>query len=230
MSASKQKHLDLSSFLALLESTQGRDKFSKLLQYASKLTAWYLLSYQPEQKDLAGRLGKLEKGTANARKLFRLLRPIAFAKKVMDLASKGGQMTVSEALQLGTAAGYGNYFFADHFLWLIRLGVIKGDENYYAKWSSYGWLIALCFALTSDLLDLLKYLNKSQAVSYNTPPQELAQLKQQRQKLTLNFTKNVSDLCVSLSSTKLTTFPDWWLGICGISASLVGFYELWPQK
>lgn len=228
--SAKARHLDLTSFLGLLESTQGRDKFSKLLQYVSKLTAWYLLSYQPEQKDLAGRLGKLEKGTANARKLFRLFRPISFAKKVLDLASKGPQMTVTEALQLGQAAGYGNYFFADHFIWLIRLGVIKGDENYYSKWSSYGWLIALVFALTSDLLDLLKYLNKAQTITSATTQQEIVQLKQQRQKLTLNFTKNVGDLCVSLSSTKLTTFPDWWLGLCGIAASLVGFYELWPQK
>lgn len=228
--ATKQRHLDLASFLTFLESTQGRDKFSKLLQYTSKFAAWYLLSYQPEEKDLAGRFGKLEKGTASARKLFRLLRPVAFAKKVLDLASKGSQMTVTEGLQLGTAAGYGNYFFADHFVWLIRLGVIKGDEQYYAKWSAYGWLIALLFAITADILDVFRYMAKSQQVTQNSSAQELTQLKQHRQKLILNFTKNIGDFCVSLSSTKLKTFPDWWLSICGIAASLVGFYELWPQK
>jgi hypothetical protein len=107
---------------------------------------------------------------------------------------------------------------------------LKGDEQFWVKWSFWGWLMALVCALSSDVLDLGRYLQKSQAIQASTPQQELVALSQQRKKLALNFAKNISDLCIALTGTKLYTFGDGWLGVCGVVASLVGFYELWPQK
>jgi peroxin-11B len=227
--AAKSRHLDLPSLLHLLDTTNGRDKFAKLMQYGSRLVAWYLVNYVPTQKETAGQLTKLEKGTANARKLFRLLRPLAFGMKALETLSKP-KITVTDLLSSSSAVGFANYFFADHFVWFIRIGFLKGDEQFWVKWSFWGWLMALVFALSNDVLELIRHIQKTQAIQASTPQTEVVAVEAQRKKLALNFTKNIADLIIALTGTKLATFGDATLGVCGVVAASVGTYEAWPLK
>jgi len=108
----KQKHLDLASFLQLLETTNGRDKASKLLQYGSKLWAAYLVSVG-SRKELIAQFQKLDRATASARKLFRLAKWIPFLLKARDALLRG-QLSIGEILNLGQALGMAVYFFFDN--------------------------------------------------------------------------------------------------------------------
>lgn len=74
--------LDLSSFLKLLDSNNGRDKLSKFIQYSARFIKWELSRFHPERKELMTRFASLEKGTANARKLVRLFRSLSYLQKI----------------------------------------------------------------------------------------------------------------------------------------------------
>jgi hypothetical protein len=74
--------LDLSSFLKLLDSNNGRDKLSKFIQYSARFIKWELERFHPERKELMTRFVSLEKGTANARKLVRLFRSLSYLQKI----------------------------------------------------------------------------------------------------------------------------------------------------
>jgi hypothetical protein len=49
-------------------------------------------------------------------------------------------------------------------------------------------------------------------------------------KFTLNYAKNLSDLTIAAKGVQLIDPSEGILGVCGIVAALVGFYELWPAQ
>lgn len=227
----KTKVLNVDSFLKTLESTNGRDKLGKLIQYVARLSAWYLAKYNPSDKEAIAKATSVQKGVASARKLTRLFKWWPLLIKLVDAFSrKGLNQSVGELLRHGSALGFANYFFWDGATWAIGVGLIKGDTAKYGKWSMYGWFAALAFAIIADTLDLIKIVHpcekKDTASGASAKACDTAVCK----KYALNYAKNISDLCIAAKGTQLAEFSEGWLGVCGIVAALVGFYELWPAQ
>jgi len=237
--ASKPKQIDLAAFLSILDSTNGRDKVSKIIQYGAKVLAAHLVN-NPANKPFADQLSKLDKATGSARKLWRLGKHVPFLLKAKDVVVKGS-FGPNEFLSLGQNLGMMNYFLFDNIgtcihtyrlpglifymclVWLARVGFLVGlDDQKFAKYSFLGWFAGLVCAIVTDLLALAKYLtaqNQSQSPEWH---------QQQRIKFALNFIKNFGDLCVAMSGAKLATFSEIFIGIAGSASGWIGLYEAWP--
>jgi peroxin-11B len=238
-SMEKKKVLNVDSFLKTLESTNGRDKLGKLVQYVARLSAWYLTKYNPKDKEAIARATGVQKGVASARKLTRLFKWWPLLIKLYDAFSKKGlNQSITELLRHGSALGFANYFFWDGATWAISVGLMKGDTAKYGKWSMYGWFFALAFAIVADTLDLLKIVNKP-AKKEGESTNAAAVVSTSTccgidtavcQKYVLNYAKNFSDLAIASKGIQIADFSEGFLGVCGIVAALVGFYELWPAQ
>jgi peroxin-11B len=241
----KTKVLNVDSFLKTLESTNGRDKLGKLIQYVARLSAWYLAKYNPKDKEAIATATGVQKGVASARKLTRLLKWWPLLIKLFDSFSKKGiNQSVGDLLRHGSSFGFANYFFWDGATWAIGVGLIKGDTAKYGKYSMYGWFAALALAIIADTLDLIKIVHPSMCSSNKNKAQKegetstAAAAPQAKpidctavcKKYALNYAKNVSDLCIAAKGIQIAEFSEGWLGVCGIVAALVGFYDLWPAQ
>lgn len=239
----KQKVLNVDSFLKTLDSTNGRDKLGKLIQYAARFSAWYLAKYNPSDKASIAKATSVQKGVASARKLTRLLKWWPLLMKLQDaILKKGLNHSLNEVLRHLSSFGLANYFFWDNMNWAIGVGLMKGDAAKYGKWSMYGWFFGLAFAIIADTLALFKAIKDHQKASSSSSAPGTASTASsspcntcilpadQCKKFALLYAKNFSDLCVSAKGIQLADFSEGWLGICGMVASLVGFYELWPSQ
>lgn len=231
MADSKVRVLDAASFLKTLDSTNGRDKLGKLIQYTARLSAWYLSKINPEDKSAIVKVTGVQKGVATARKLTRLLKWWPLLIKLWDLISNPKKLislSVPEHLRSVANLGMANYFLWDNISYAINLGLYKGDNVKISKWSMYGWFLGLVFTILADTYELLPHIKAT--ISASTPSNTETQPKTNWNKALLNYSKNLSDLCISAKGTNLVDFSEGFLGVCGIVASLVGFYELWPTS
>lgn len=234
----KKKVLNVDSFLKTLESTNGRDKLGKLLQYAARFCAWYLAKYNPQDKASIAKAVGVQKGIASARKLTRLLKWWGMILKIQEaFAKKGLNHSVTEILRHLSTFGLANYFFWDNLNWAISLGLIKGDAAKYGKWSMYGWFAGLVFAIMADTIALVKAVKDHQKTKSDSSSPTASSgsccgllAPAVAQKFALTYAKNIGDLCVATKGIQLYEFSEGWLGICGMVASLVGFHELWPVQ
>lgn len=213
----------VNSFLKVLESTNGRDKFGKLLQYTGRFFAWYFTAYQPNES-LANKAASINKNTAMARKLTRLMKwlPLLIrADNTLRTRVAQKKASVDEITALVSSLGYANYFFWDGLVWFERLGVVKNNPKF-GKAAMYGWFIGVLFAIISDTIKLYYYLNDTNKFNEK-------QRNDLKKKFAFNYAKNISDLCIATTGTQLYTVNEGILGVCGCIASLVGFHELWPS-
>lgn len=215
----------VNSFLKVLESTNGRDKLGKLLQYSGRFFAWYFTAYHPNDA-LAKKATGINKNTALARKLTRLLKWLPLLIKAeTTIRTKFLQKkpaNLDELTALVSSLGYANYFFWDNLVWFERLGVIKGNSKY-SKLAMYGWFFGILFALLGDSIKLYYYLNDQSDFTEK-------QRNDLKKKFALNYAKNLSDFCIASTGIQLHTFNEGFLGVCGCIAALVGFHELWPKS
>lgn len=228
----KKKVLDVQSFLKTLESTNGRDKLGKLIQYTARLSAWYLKTYNPSDKEGIAKATSVQKGVASARKLTRLLKWWPLLLKLQEaFMKKGLNQPLSDLLRHLSSFGFANYFFWDGATWAIGIGLAKGDNAKFAKWAFYGWFVALTCAILADVVDVIKALSAKNKTVEGEAPSCLGLPPALCKRVLVNFSKNATDWCVAASGAQVVTgFSEGWLGLCGIIASLVGFYELWPAQ
>lgn len=235
----KKKVLNVDSFLKTLESTNGRDKLGKLIQYAARFCAWYLAKYNPQDKASIAKAQGVQKGVASARKLTRLLKWWGMLIKIQDsLLKKGFNHSITEILRHLSTFGLANYFFWDNVNWSIGLGLIKGDATKFAKWSMWGWFFGLVFAILADTVELMKAikLHQKTRIEHSASPAVVNNSccgllpNSVAQKFALTYAKNIADLCIATKGVQLYDFSEGWLGICGMVAALVGFNELWPAQ
>lgn len=218
------KSLTLTSFLKVLESTNGRDKFGKLIQYAARFLAWYYSSYQLND-DLAKRSLSFQKNVALARKLTRLLKWVPLIMKIDSFLESNflkSKTVVADTIANLSSLGYANYFFWDGIVWLEKVGALKMDTSKFSKYAFYGWFFGIAFALLGDSLKLISYFNSQD--KYNKDEK-----KEMNKKFALNYAKNIGDFCIACTGCDFYKFNEGFLGICGVVAALVGFHELWPN-
>ncbi|CAM9599068.1 unnamed protein product, partial [Ectocarpus sp. 8 AP-2014] len=100
--------VSLESFVATLRKLDGRDKFTKLMQYGARFLAWWLSARDP---DLSQRVFKLYRTTQRSRKAFRMLKArettLQYTHEVVKLRqilrTAGGNSASSRTAFLGYA-------------------------------------------------------------------------------------------------------------------------------
>eukprot|EP01130_Rhizamoeba_saxonica_P009188 TRINITY_DN373_c0_g2_i1.p1 TRINITY_DN373_c0_g2~~TRINITY_DN373_c0_g2_i1.p1 ORF type:complete len:216 (+),score=25.00 TRINITY_DN373_c0_g2_i1:100-747(+) len=212
--------INIAAFYALLSSSTGRDKVSKLIQYGSRGLGWSFTSVG--QKEIGNKMMKLYKGTSSSRKLFRLFKSLDFILKFRKFRETD-RTSIPDLLALVSSFFYGFYFLNDHVVWLTSIGVLDRDVTPYKRASSNGWLLGIIFAMLGDSVKLNQLSNSNEA--------HTEKVRKQIHDTRLKFIKNICDFCVALQSTGNTNrFNDGALGVLGVVSALHGIYTAWPRK
>jgi hypothetical protein len=108
----------------MLEKTEGRDKFCKLIQYQSRF--WKTVVGKSGNKELASRIEMLFKNMQTARKLFRLFKGLNEYQKIMTmLENPPSHMDEVEVMMaILQRIGLFGFWFFDNLLVLSQLKVI----------------------------------------------------------------------------------------------------------
>ncbi|CAN0125051.1 unnamed protein product, partial [Ectocarpus sp. 12 AP-2014] len=138
--------VSLESFVATLRKLDGRDKFTKLMQYGARFLAWWLSARDP---DLSQRVFKLYRTTQRSRKAFRMLKILDEVVKLRQiLRTAGGNGGSSRTAFLGYAEtlmsvrclAMGAFWTFDNLNYLtitetVNFGVARATRGFSRSWS-----------------------------------------------------------------------------------------------
>eukprot|EP00743_Colponemidia_sp_Colp-15_P003585 GILK01003867.1.p1 GENE.GILK01003867.1~~GILK01003867.1.p1 ORF type:complete len:267 (+),score=40.56 GILK01003867.1:43-801(+) len=235
----KQKADFVTQLIKFWNNYEGRDKFSKVLQYGSRFIAWYLLTSNP---DMSKRFSGLMVGMRDARKLFRLFKSVNEYQKVMMTAmGKGDSFT--KTMTIISRLGFLQYWIFDNLVILCNTKFLKQSPAQYTKLGSLGWFIGLVSAIIlecvnlADSFDRESRLVKSQGTKTAEEVQlELKAIRDARTGTYLNIIKNLGDTITASNGIELPKmlvgkqFNEGLVGLGGLTSALITCYQLWPAN
>ncbi|KAL4493142.1 hypothetical protein ABPG72_003227 [Tetrahymena utriculariae] len=228
--------------IAWINKTEGRDKFCKAIQYASRFLKWHFTN--TENKELATRFNGLFNGMKDARKLFRLFKTINEIQKIQELLNKKDNDEINKALNILVRAFFGLYWYFDNLVILKSVNFIKGDPKPDNKKGSTCWLIALLLSIAQNIRNLLKNfteeLNLSKQVFENQVEQEnsklndqISKIRKQRVDIYLSIIKNLGDTITAGQASNLwptllnKNASDGLIGLGGFVSAVITSYQLY---
>ncbi|VEU23565.1 DEKNAAC104588 [Brettanomyces naardenensis] len=229
----------LTKLLAFLDTTAGREKLLRTVQYLVRFLA-YNLKDDPVQYLFYKNLQQI---FGLSRKPLRFLKFLQNWKSLLiDLNDqlKDSQLRTFEGIK---QFGFGVYFVLDAIQWFKLLGFFKGrkQSKLVAKADVYGyrfWLLALTGALLHNLRQLQisssrrKELQKQSLVSSETGhPIDYPTLMQQEDikisTTSRDLIKNALDSVIALNGCHIITASEGVVGASGLVTSLMGLRDLW---
>lgn len=220
-----------------LSDSTGRDKFSKLVQYTAKLTAWYLLTQNP--KDETGlRFKGLSGAVSEARKLPRLLKSLNELQTISKLVSSNNATSLPSMLKIVGRVGWANYWLFDNLIFLNKAKFTQVKSIDVAYYSYAGWTVGLVCEVLLKLNDL--YANVSRVDSLQRDLRDavddkesesikrsLRQLANARVRLLFEIFNNVCDLTSALNGMKITQFSEGVVSVAGVLSAVISGYYRW---
>eukprot|EP00347_Sterkiella_histriomuscorum_P005562 403356134 len=135
--------------IAFLNQTEGRDKFCKAIQYASRIIKY---SQAGKNDKLAAKFQGLFEGMRDARKLFRLFKSIVEYQKITQI-QKQKLPEHKKVLQILARLGFLFYWVFDNIQILAKVKYLEGvDKEVAGKRAATFWLLGLIFTLILVLI------------------------------------------------------------------------------
>ena len=139
-----------------INKTEGRDKFCKAIQYASRFTAYKLAGQNAE---VAARFVGLMNGMKNARKLFRLFKTFNELHKIRALLGKK-DLNQKVILALLTRLAFGVYWVFDNLQVLSAVKFLKYDPKQMGKYGATAWFSGLVLSVIGSVISLAEISEK----------------------------------------------------------------------
>ncbi|KAH8549398.1 peroxisomal biogenesis factor 11 [Umbelopsis sp. PMI_123] len=230
--------------LKYLNTTNGREKLYRTIQYFSRFYAWYLLR-QGASKETIARWNGLKTNLASGRKLFRLFKPIEFGKAaVATLNINDSVLRITGALR---QLGYFGYYFVEMFVYLHQVGFITLQNH--KKITDLGfkfWAAGLVFSITNGLYKLKQTQAKIELVKRNSKlvkasssekdAQRAADYRMQEKTLikdkedaTYQLVQDALDLVIPSSTLGWINADEGVVGIVGTITSVMGAQTQWKK-
>nr|ODN88309.1 hypothetical protein L203_02919 [Cryptococcus depauperatus CBS 7841] len=246
-------HPKLSQSLAILATTVGRDKVTRLIQYLARLIAWSLLRRGNVEE--AARWDGLKGGLANGRKVMRLFRPAEFLQSAMNLAQRPiGPGKVAHFAQIGRQIGYAGFHTNDMLVWLAQVRFLKLDKAMAAKYQRLMykfWFAGIMCSLISSSASLIRLRADSKRFALSAEiakrgekeaqdPQEVAHqiaerrergraLLAQRQTILSQLVSDTLDVWIPATGLGYTNVNDGVLGAFGAITSYMALQTQWRR-
>lgn len=122
--------------------------------------------------------------------------------------------------------GFFFYWIFDNIQILASIKFITADPAYNLKLASLGWFVGCVFGIARHVYDILEQLNKK--------PEEVN--KKAIMKNIIDIIGKIGDTLIAANGLGLTQkvlgkgLHDGILGLCGLVASLVSLYNIYPKK
>jgi len=213
-------------FLRLLETTNGRDKTVRLLQYGSRFLSWWLLNQS--KPELAKRFSNLESHSSLSRKVFRLLKSLSYVQAAWKTM---GQEEDSVVQSTGVVQNIclALWLYYDHIIWAAKIGLVQKDVAPQTRKANIFWLIAMIMGIVKSAYQL----NITQQLSLSTQkPEALDALNKRKQEYVLELLRNLLDVPIPLTALNqqaAAAIPTGIVGLCGTITSIIGMQQVWSK-
>ncbi|KAI8093680.1 peroxisomal biogenesis factor 11 [Halteromyces radiatus] len=218
-------HVDaINKFLA---TTTGREKLCRLVQYFSRFYVFYL-TRAGASKDVIKRWAELKGHIGNARKFFRLLKPIEFAQNGVKGLTL--QDPVLRATTVIKQAGMFLYYTTE----AINLGNLinfRKVDNI-KKITTFGqkcWFVALTASLVSGLykFKLLAAKEAKLATSEKVDQADAKKLAKDQFNTRYQFIQDCCDIIIPTAGLGWIGFDEGIVGIAGMITSAMAARNQW---
>eukprot|EP01024_Parvocaulis_polyphysoides_P068157 TRINITY_DN8268_c0_g1_i4.p1 TRINITY_DN8268_c0_g1~~TRINITY_DN8268_c0_g1_i4.p1 ORF type:complete len:259 (-),score=30.05 TRINITY_DN8268_c0_g1_i4:260-997(-) len=213
-----------------IQKSDGRDKLCASIQYACMLIA----AGEP------GKLTKIQKSVASARKVFRILRPLEVITPVLlQPGFKSDKSAILQIIGKLKAIFMAIYFGFDHVIWAHQAGLVQ-DKSFVErcqKISLWNWFCGSLCTICLEVLDLIK-LHKAQLEreetkltgNDNDEGSKVETHYRQLQQHYLKLIHAISQAFLALGLAKALPFRPRQVASFGLVASLLNCYMLYPSK
>jgi hypothetical protein len=208
-------HDRIGELLKFLESTVGRDRLARILQYFTKYLKW---REETKEKPVQKRIEVLQaiySSMSMTRKILRFFRAIAIYRSIREVWSVRSSFASTAELSFNLLAKtfLASYFLFDHFMFLKNVGAIPNIPilNTATEGSWLGEIIC----------NLLEALCKLSSTSTS---------EQARNVILRTILRNILDFPLALHFLDLapSSIPHGYYGLSGAISSALGIYEGWP--
>ncbi|WVQ72567.1 hypothetical protein IAR50_002125 [Cryptococcus sp. DSM 104548] len=250
-------HPKVNQTLAVLATTVGRDKVSRLFQYLARLIAWSLLRRGNVEE--AARWNGLKGGLANGRKVMRLFRPVEFLQSAINLAQRPvttskGPAQIAHIAQIGRQIGYAGFHTTDMITWLSSIRFLKYDKiktDRIQRLMYKFWFAGVLSSLISSIASLVRLRADSRRFALST---EVAKredkegkdsetaakdaserrergraLLAQRETIISQILSDSLDIWIPATGLGLANLSDGTLGLFGVITSYMGVQAQWRK-
>ena len=213
-----------------VNKTEGRDKFCKAVQYASRFLKHTLKDSNP---DIAAKAGGLFIGMRDARKLFRLFKTFQEYYKITQLLAKG-QYDHSTILQLLTRGSMGIYWIFDNLQVLAVVKVLSLDSKKMGKYGSLFWFIGLVLTVVTSIIKLADLAEKEAGLKQKDQNADtkkaITDIKKQKFTEILNLIKSNGDMITASAGAEIApklgiNFNDAHIGLGGFVSAVITMYQ-----
>lgn len=227
LSESSADSFKMNALTVLLKDLGGRDKITKLLQYAGRAVKYYSLESMPV---FSSNIEAVEKNFSMARKVFRLGKFIPEIKKGNKAASLRDDMNVVDYLKVLAGYTVAFWYLGDHLLWIAKLKIfhrLSRHEKLIKKiaWKFRGIGYSLYFVVSYLSIRSVQHneINAGVTNRHDTVTNQVVELKR-------DLVHRFCMILVALKNGFGYNFSDGATGIFGSISSLVVLHGLMIKK
>ncbi|SCU92670.1 LAFA_0F12112g1_1 [Lachancea sp. 'fantastica'] len=221
-------HPSISRLISLLDTTAGREKILRLLQYLCRFLGYQYSSILAK---------KLQTEFTTVRKILRFLKPLnhlQLASKFYD--NKISNDNVVRVFNVLKNLAYAGYLTLDqiNLLRILKLvPVTKTTGIQVPRWANWCWFAGLISGLVLDLRKLqvtqehIKVLLVTDNDEKNMNASKLTKHYQDRAAALKRLLWDSLDTFIVLNNLQFLKSPDGSIGLAGVATSLFGIQSLW---
>eukprot|EP01017_Pseudomicrothorax_dubius_P003326 TRINITY_DN10449_c0_g2_i1.p1 TRINITY_DN10449_c0_g2~~TRINITY_DN10449_c0_g2_i1.p1 ORF type:complete len:256 (-),score=33.46 TRINITY_DN10449_c0_g2_i1:35-802(-) len=238
--------MELASAVDLLEIADGRDYFSRVIQYTSLFLKWRFKGWED---GLAKDFDELYERTKYARKMMRVLKTVTEIKKIMDILRTSRKFHPYARISVAfSRVCYTLYWVLDTLFALIHCGFLRPNEGKQQLLSTVKMLVWFSGILSSFIYNSINLrisykqesdLKRTVMVSEASPQEimrTLERISDDRRLIMYNLIRNFGDLMVATREVKLdklilrTKFNNGIIGIFGMISSIIALLQIYRKQ
>jgi len=223
---------ELRRFNDFLNSLGGRDKFTKWLQYVSKLLAYHLVTGQ--HTDLSKRLNDLAGDLSQCRKGFRLFKSLNEVDKFLE-AFESKKDFLLKILKLAMAVFFAVHWYYDTKAYLAKAKFLPNAVPSALNITAGRWLfVALIFQIFIELLLLQKLYDKRR--KEKDEDDDVTQTNMELFEKHLSMITILGDFIVCVNQAQYDQallgrpFHEGFVIASGFISSVIGVYQVYPTR
>lgn len=222
-------HPSLRKLIKYLDSTAGREKTLRLVQYLVRFLAFY-----GAQNGFSIELVKLFKSIQSQatfiRKTLRFLKPLNHLTDAAKAYDNKLSDAVIRATVISKNLAYVGYLSLDSVAWLKLLGLVSPKTFTKApKYANWFWFVGLISGLANDLRKISISSSKinNATIDEKEDSTQIKSLQTEKSKATKRLVWDSLDFFIVLNNLGFLNFSEGSIGLAGTLTSLFGVQDIW---
>ncbi|KAK9453746.1 peroxisomal biogenesis factor 11 [Dipodascopsis uninucleata] len=223
-------HPTISHLLKFMDTTVGRDKLMRFIQYFARFYAAYLARKGVSAKDDSIKWKLIMSQFAYARKLLRLGKPLQHLKAAAVAYDNKTADAILRYTAIGRQLSYAVYLTMDMILVGQNTKIITLKNPQLIQKSYYRfWLAGITFSLVSSVYKhvALSQREASLAIASEKDVSAIKKVRQEKRSNLNQLTLDVLDSSIPISALALLPVDDGVVGLNGMISSFMGILTQW---